>query len=436
MSLPLLESMFPLNASEKLSKPPVRSAFIFMPNGVWPKDWNPVGESSQNHCSSPLLANLKKVEKEFILFENLWNKKTVGRNGHWPKVPAFLGGGYVVKSSGRNIDVGGTSVDQLMAQKMGSHTPLPSLELSIDRPRSDVDHAGGGFAKIYGNHISWRNRYTPVASERVPLMAFNRMFKSGARPNIQGMKPNSPELKKSMVYDDKSILDIVREDAKSLQKEISERDREKLDEYFESVRSIEIQIQNSLQPHSRWENKEKFTFTQPEKGIPKDHEKHIRLMQDLILLAFWTDSTRVASLMLGNAQSDRNYSFLTGIRGSHHQLSHHREEEKALSQYRQIVHFNVKQLAYFLEKMSSMNEGSGSLLDNSMVLFGSSIKDGNWHSEPNLPIILAGKGGGSIQSGKRITMPEKTPLCNLYLSMLNVMNVSETSFGDSTGKIF
>ncbi|MCM8525415.1 MAG: DUF1552 domain-containing protein, partial [Lentisphaeraceae bacterium] len=159
-------------------------------------------------------------------------------------------------------------------------------------------------------------------------------------------------------------------------------------------------------------------------------------MLDLILLAFWTDSTRVASLMLGNAQSDRNYSFLTGIRGSHHQLSHHREEEKALSQYRQIVHFNVKQLAYFLEKMSSMNEGSGSLLDNSMVLFGSSIKDGNWHSEPNLPIILAGKGGGSIQSGKRITMPEKTPLCNLYLSMLNVMNVSETSFGDSTGKIF
>lgn len=435
MALPLLESMFSLKAADTLKKPPVRSAFIFMPNGVWPKDWDPTGEGESYECNTPFLKHLSNVKEDFILLENLWNKKTVGRNGHWPKVPAFLGGGYVTKSSGRNIDVGQASIDQVLAHKIGHHTPLPSLELGIDKPRFSVDAAGGGFARIYGNHISWRNRYTPVARERVPLLAFNRLFKSSLSAKKAGMNIKGYDVKKSIAYDDSSILDAVKEDAKSLHKTISSKDREKIDEYFESVRAVERQIQHSFTPQKRWKNKTKFAFETPEARIPKDHKKHIRLMLDVMLLAFWTDTTRVASLMLGNAQSDKGYSFLSGVKGSHHELSHHREKPEVLNQYKQIVHFNMRQIAYFLEKMSQMNENHGSLLDNSMVLFGSSIKDGNRHSEKNLPLILAGKAGGEIRSGRRLTSAPETPLSNLYLSILDLMGQKQESFGDSSGAL-
>ncbi|MCM8531890.1 MAG: DUF1552 domain-containing protein [Lentisphaeraceae bacterium] len=435
MSLPLLESMFSLKAAEDLKKPPVRSAFIFMPNGVWPKDWDPQGEGEKYECNTPFLKHLSNVKDDFILLENLWNEKTVGRNGHWPKVPAFLGGGHVTQSSGRNIDVGQASIDQVLAQGIGHQTPLPSLELGIDRSRFSVDTAGGGFAKLYGNHISWRNRYTPVARERVPLLAFNRLFKSSTFPKATGLKVGGRDVKQSIAYDDSSILDAVREDAKSLNKTISSKDREKIDEYFESVRAVERQIQHSFIPQKRWRNKAEFTFETPEAKIPKDHEKHVRLMLDVMLLAFWTDTTRVSSLMLGNAQSDKGYSFLPGVEGSHHELSHHREKPEVLNQYKQIVHFNMRQVAYFLEKMKQMNEGHGSLLDNSMVLFGSSIKDGNRHSEKNLPLILAGKAGGRVRSGRRLTSAPETPLCNLYLSMLNTMGQKQQSFGDSSGAV-
>ncbi|MCM8535356.1 MAG: DUF1552 domain-containing protein [Lentisphaeraceae bacterium] len=435
MALPWLESMSSVYGADKLSKPPVRTAFMFMPNGVWPKDWTPKGSGEKYNVNTPFLSHLRNVKDDFILMENLWNKKTVGRNGHWPKVPAFLGGGFVVRTTGRNMDVGQASLDQELAKHIGHKTPLPSLELSVDEPRTGIDNAGGGFARIYGNHISWRDTHTPVASERIPLMAFNRLFKSGPMPQIPGMKPNSPAMKRSMAYDDSSILDLVRDDAKSLQRKISINDREKVDEYFESVRAVERQIQNSMTPQKRWVNEGRFELTKPEAGIPKDHETHLRLMLDIMLLAFWTDSTRISSFMFGNAQSGKNYSFLPGVKGSFHGLSHHREDPKVLKQYNQIIHFHMKQVAYVLEKMKSMNEGGSSLLDNSMVLFGSTIKDGNKHHERDLPIILAGKGGGAIRSGRRITSAKETPLCNLYMSMSDIMGVKQKAFGDSTGKI-
>ena len=435
MALPMLESMTPVYGTDKLAKPPIRAAFIFMPNGVWPKDWDPAGQGEKFEANTPFLKNFENVKEECTLLQNLWNANSKGRNGHWPKVPAFLGGGYVERSTVRNLGVGRTSVDQVMAREIGHKTSLPSLELGIDEPRSGIDSVGGGFTRLYGNHISWRGPRTPVASERIPLYAFNRLFKSGKAPKIPGLKPDTVSYKESMLYDSTSVLDLVREEAKSLQRKISRDDREKIDEYFETVRAIELQISNSMIPQKRWVNQTKFEFTRPEAGIPENHEAHVRLMLDILLLAFWTDSTRISTFMLGNAQSKHDYSFLPGVKGTFHELSHHREKTELLKQYKDIVHYNLRQVSYVMEKMKSMNEGQGNLLDNSMLLFGSTIKDGNNHQEHDLPLILAGKAQGKIQSGKIIKSPEKTPLNNLYVSMLNVMGIKRDKIGDSTGKI-
>ena len=222
---------------------------------------------------------------------------------------------------------------------------------------------------------------------------------------------------------------------KNCKKKISINDREKLDEYFESVRAVERQIQNSMKPQKRWANKGTFELPRPEGGIPKDHETHVRLMLDIMILAFWTDTTRISSFMFGNAQSGHNYSFLPGVKGSFHGLSHHREEQKVLKQYEAIGHYHMKHLAYFLNRMKSLDEGGSSLLDNSQVLFGSTLKDGNRHTEEDLPLILAGKAGGQIRTGRRLIAKKDTPLCDLYVQMMNNMGVMADKFGDSKGKL-
>lgn len=435
MALPWLECMTPVYGKERLKAPPVRSAFMFMPNGVWPKDWTPSGKGEKYELDTPLLKHFKHVKEELILLENLWNEQSVGRNGHWPKVPVFLSGGHVARTTERNVNVQRASLDQVMAKELGKHTPLPSLELGIDEPRQGIDQVGGGFARLYGNYISWRNDQIPVASERVPLMAYNRLFKSGPMPSFPGMQLDDPKIKASMIYDDVSVLDLVKQDAKRIQTKLSQYDRDKIDEYFESVRSIELQIRNTMIPQIRWENKKSYELDKPEEGIPEDHQTHIRLMLDIMLMAFWTDSTRISTFMFGNAQSSKDYSFLPGVKGHFHSLSHHKEEKEGLKQYNKVLHFHMKQVAWFLEKMKSLDEGGSSLLDNSMVLFGSTIKDGNRHTEEDLPLILAGKAGGKIKSGRRLTSAPKTPLCNLYVSMLEIMGVKRDAFGDSRGKI-
>jgi len=408
---------------------------MFMPNGVWPKDWTPSGTGEAYEPDSPFLTHLKNVKNDFILLENLWNEQSVGRNGHWPKVPVFLSGGRVARTTERNVNVQRSSLDQVMAREIGHHTPLPSLELSIDKPVQGIDQVGGGFARLYGNYISWRNDHIPVAGERLPLMAYNRLFKSGPMPSFAGINPNSPEIKNSVIYDDTSVLDLVSRDAKALQSKISINDREKIDEYFESVRAIEIQIKNSMTPQIRWHNESKYPLNIPDAGVPNDHQTHIRLMLDIMLMAFWTDSTRISTFMFGNAQSGKNYSFLPGVEGSFHSLSHHKEEPEALIKYNKVIHFHMRQMAWLLEKMKTLKEGESSLLDNSMVFFGSTIKDGNRHTEEDLPLILAGKAGGAIRSGRRLTSAPKTPLCNLYVEMLNLMTIKSDSFGDSKGRL-
>jgi len=441
LALPWLQAMAP-NAlgSESLSSPPKRIAFLFVPNGVRSDQWNPPKKENEKENDqfdlTPMLQPLSGVKEELIVLENLWNKKTVGRNGHWPKVPAWLSGGFVERTSGRDINTGGISLDQALADKIGDRTPLPSLELGVDAAYTGVDNTGGGFTRIYGSHIAWRDPHTPVPKEIVPRLAFDRLFRTTtAGPVVSGFNPRQKAVADSLSRDDTSVLDLVLEDAKSLRKKVGEADKAKLDEYFESVRSVETRIQSALRPQKRWINDGRFDVPRPGPGIPESHEEHVRLMLDILVLAFWTDTTRISTFMLGNAQTGRNFSFIDGVNGSFHGLSHHRNQENERQQYENIVLWHLKQYAYLIDKMRGLDEGQGSLLDNSLVFYGSSIKDGNSHQERDLPLLLAGKGGSNIRTNRRITAPKETPLCNLYLSLLHHMGIQSDTFGDSTGPL-
>lgn len=433
LALPWMEAMGRrLYGAEVLSRPPLRTAFVFMPNGVNPEHWTPPGTGERWELT-PMLRPLARVKDDILLLENLFHTKTAGRNGHWPKVPAWLHGGYVVRTSGRDLDVGGTSVDQVMAQHIGDRTPLPTLELGIDPTRSGVDNVGGGFAKVYGSHIAWRDPHTPVPKEIIPQLAFDRLFRTAsAAPVVSGFNPNQPAVIQSLQRDETSVLDLVREEAQSIKRRISANDNLKLQEYMESVRSIEKRIEATLKPQKRWINEGRFDLPRPGPGIPSDHREHVRLMLDILVLAFWTDSTRIATFMFGDAQSGRNFDFL-GIKGSWHSLSHHLNEAKTKANYEAIATWHIGEFAYLVEKMRSLDEGGTSLLDNSMILFGSSLKDGNRHDHKNLPLVLAGRAQGTLRPGRRVIAPPETPLCNLHLAMLHRNGIMLPSFGDSTG---
>jgi len=263
MALPWLEAMSPAAGpgSLKLAEPPLRMAFLFMPNGVRPDHWTPAGDAATDYEITPHLKPIERHRSEFTLLENLWNENTVGRNGHWPKVPAWLSGGYVERSTGRDIDTGATSVDQFAARHVGTKTPLPSLELGIDEPRTGIDNIGGGFARILGSYISWRDPHTPVVKEIVPKLAFDRLFRTKSAPVISGVNPRHQSVMQSLQRDDKSILDLVLEDAKSVRLKGSQHDRTKIDEYLESVRSVERRIEASLRPQKRWINEASSTLS-------------------------------------------------------------------------------------------------------------------------------------------------------------------------------
>ena len=420
-------------AGDRLAKPPLRSAFLFKPNGMRPDQWTPEGDGEQYELS-PLLKPLAALKGDFSILENLWNEQAVGRNGHWPKIPAYLSGGYVVRTSGRDLDIGGQTADQLLAQKIGDRTPLPSFELGVDEAYSGVDNIGGGFTRIYGSHIAWRDRHTPVPKEIVPRLAFDRLFRTGPKaPVVSGFTTRQPAVAESLATDDASVLDLVLEDAKDLRRKVGVEDQAKLDEYLTSVRSVETQIENALKPQKRWINEGRFDLPRPGPGIPEDFTEHTRLMLDVLVLAFWNDMTRVATYMFGNAQTGRNFSFLDGVRGSYHSLSHHKNEPKGVATYVKINHWHTVQLAYLLGRMKDLKEADGTLLDHSQVLFGCTIKDGNAHQEHDLPVLLAGGGNGAYHPGRRVRFAEDTPLCNVLLRMLHTAGLERDAFGDSTG---
>jgi hypothetical protein len=411
---------------KKAVQAPVRMACIYFPNGVWEKEWFPT-EEGENYTMPSSLKPLEKHRKDFLVFSGLDKKHSHQGDGHYAKTANYLTGLSVRKTPGKDISVGGISIDQLAAQQVGKHTPLPSLELGIDPVVSGID-AVVGFTRLYGCYISWRTPTTPIAKEINPRLAYQKLF--GV---IKAGKGSPADQRKT--DDNKALLDLVLDDAHSLRNRLGRDDQYKLDEYLDSVRDVE----RRLEFFSRTDIRDFRPETAPgedialPKGVPGAHQEHVRLMLDLMAIAFWTDSTRISSFMFANDVSPKNFGpIIPGVNGSHHEFSHHQNQKDKIEPYARINQWHCEQLAYFLDKLKAIKEGDKTLLDNSMILFGSSFSDGNRHDPNNLPILLAGHAGGKIKSGRHIPCKKDTPLCNLYVSMLDRMGTPVESFGDST----
>ena len=413
IGLPWLESLAP---AAEAAGPPVRFAALFMGNGVNSRHWGAtMGSAGIEFAKSlaPLAPHAAKVN----VFQGLWNPNATNDNGHYPKMNVLSG--LKVKRTTTDVEVG-TSVDQLMAGSVGKATPLPSIVLGTEPPGYSTD---SGYTQIYSAYVSWSSPTTPAPKEIVPRQAFDQLFDDGSRRRA-----------------DASVLDLVAAEAASLRGRLGGRDRAKLDEYFTSVRELERRIERSAEESQRetgghgWRpTVTKPSLERPGPGIPTEPREHLELMCDILLLAFQMDRTRVATLMLNNDLSNMNFGFLGGIHGGQHELSHHANNADRLDQYQRVNEYHIALLTRLLAKMDATSEGERTLLDNSMVLFCSSLMDGNSHDSKELPIVLAGGGGGTIQGGRvhDLRGREDRRLCRLHLALMQRMGVEVGRFGDA-----
>jgi hypothetical protein len=422
MGLPLLEAMRPARAFAAAAKPPVRMAFVSFPNGAIMDAWRPTGEGA-NFELGPTMQPLADLKPHLTVFSGLAQEngfaKGDGAGDHARSSASLLTGAHPVKTSGANIRVG-QSVDQAAAERIGHLTRLPSLEIGIERGR-DAGSCDSGYSCAYSNSISWKNATTPMPKEINPRLVFERLFTN----TISGSGPS----RRSRVR--QSVLDLVSEQAADLKSRLGSTDQQKIDQYFTSVREIEQRIARAGQ--QRHEPSEVPDFDVPE-GVPADLVEHIRLMYDLMALAFQTDTTRIITFMSANEGSNRPYR-MVGVNNGHHELSHHRNDEEKVEQLKKIDQFLITEFARFLNNLRAIPEGDGTLLDNCMIMYGSGLSDGNRHRHDDLPIILAGRAGGTINSGRHIAIPSGAPLNNLFLSMLDRVGAGVAALGDSTGRI-
>ncbi len=427
----MLESLAPVSATDAAASgalaggtgttPPVRVGFVYVPNGANMADWTPKqvgGDFELPYILEPLAS----VKSDFCVFSGLTHDKARpngdGAGDHARASAAFLTGAQPRKTSGVDIHVG-VSVDQVIGNKVGTRTPFRTLELGIDRGQSS-GNCDSGYSCAYQYNISWRTPTSPVPPETNPRLAFDRLFSNGD-------PSDSEELRVRRQGYRKSILDFVMEDARALNPKLGRTDQRKLDEYLSSVRDLERRIEFTEKMATE------ITGKRPV-GEPHDYTEHVRLMYDVMLLAFQTDSTRVASFIVAHDGSNRPHPFI-GVNEGHHDLSHHGNDPEKKAKIAKINRFHAEQFAYFLERMRSIREGNGTLLDNCMIVYGSGIADGDAHAHDNLPVLVAGRAGGGLTSGRHVRVAKETPMTNLYLSMMDRMGVSMERFGDSTGKL-
>jgi len=429
VALPWLESLgFAAGAAPAaaMAGPPRRLAFLYVPNGVNMAEWTPKGEGKLGDLAGALQP-LEAFKDSLNVLSGLTLDKARangdGPGDHARAMAAFLTGRQPRKTQGADIKVG-MSADQHVATTVGDQTRFPSLELGIERG-GNTGNCDSGYSCAYSHNLSWRSESTPNAKSTDPKQVFDRLF-GGNDP-----KELAEARAKRDLYS-KSILDFVNEDAKGLNKTLGLGDQKKLDEYLTSVREVEQRIEKARQAQSGPVVKPNMPAPT---GVPKELQDHMRLMADLMVLAFQTDLTRVATFPLADDGSNRPYKMIDVAEG-HHDLSHHGSDAKKLEKIKKINTFHIEQFAYLLGKLKEVKEANGStLLDNSMLVYGSGIGDGNAHNHDNLPILLAGKGGGTIEGGRHLVFAKKTdtPLMNLYLSLFERMGAPAKSFGDSTG---
>ena len=427
MALPWLEGMS-LGRTRGLTTvagaadgPPVRLAYVFMPNGVNYPAWEPIGEGA-DYVLSPTLEPLAGVRKHLNIYTGLTLKKARangdGPGDHARSSASFLTGQQARKTAGNDIH-NGISIDQLAAKEIGTRTRLPSLELGCEYGPS-AGNCDSGYSCAYSSNISWRDETTPMPKLIDPAAAFERLFGDATQAAAA----------KDRLSRRQSILDFVLEDSRTLAGSLGNADRRKLDQFQTGVREIELRIERARKESEP----RKLPDAKAPLGIPEKVSEHMDLMYDMLLLAFQTDTTRVSTLMLAVDGSNRAFPEID-IKEGHHHLSHHQNNAEMIEKIRRIDKFHVERFGRFIQRLSETREGEGSLLDNSLILLGGGISDGNAHNHENLPIIMAGRGGSTLETGRLVRTPKETPLCNLYLAMLERAGCPQQSFADSTGTL-
>lgn len=431
VSLPALEAFRPAMAAgagkiaaTTASGAPLRMAYLYIPNGVNVSQWRPKGVGADYEMGATF-GPMKDHRKDFQVFTGFEHRNaSAGRDGagdHARSNATFLTGRRAKKTAGSDIQLG-ISVDQVAANAVSSFTRLPSIELSSDGVRKSGS-CDSGYSCAYQFNLSWRSETQPMTPENNPRAVFERLFGAGSAKERQESFARRFASKKSM-------LDFIQHDARSLHRHLGRNDQQKLDEYLTGVREIEVQIEKvesmGLPPDPG---------VPAPKGIPGDYGEHMRLMMDMMVLAFMTDSTRIASYLLAHDGSNRNFK-AAGVSEGHHSISHHKGNKDNLAKIAKIDKYYMEQFAYFVDKMKNTEDVDGkSLLHNSMVVYGGAISDGNAHSHDDLPIIVAGQAGGKFKSGGHVHLGGKVPLSNLYVRMLNELGVESERFGDSTGAL-
>lgn len=428
IALPLLDAMRPATALAGATpgKPPVRMAFFFVPNGAHMPDWTPTADGADFDLPW-ILDPLQPYKHDLLVLSGLAHDhgRSNGDGGgdHARSAGSWLTGAQPLKNEGSQIRLG-VSVDQVAAQMIGQRTRFASIELGLEAGRQG-GKCDTGYSCAYSNNISWRDEVTPMTREINPRLIFERLF-AQELPREQGASYARRKVFR------KSILDFVMEDAKTLSAKVGGSDREKIDQYLTSVRDIEQRVERAEKMVTA--NTEVARGYEVPDGIPESYEDHVRIMGDMIVLAFQADVTRIATCMLANEGSNRSYRNI-GVSDGHHNLSHHQGDKSKQEKIREINRFHITQLAYVLNKLKSIPEGAGTMLDNCMIAYGAGLADGNAHAHDNLPMLLAGGGGGTIATGRHLRYRAETPMCNLFVSMLERMGAPVSSFGDSTGAL-
>jgi hypothetical protein len=402
---------------------PRRMLFLYVPNGVNLKQWTPTTEGA-DFVLPPTLEPLAPLKSELLVLSGFTNNRARangdGPGDHARACAAFLTASQPFKTDGAGIHLG-VSVDQVAAQAIGNRTRFRSLEIGCD-PGAESGQCDSGYSCAYTSNVSWSTPHTPMAKETDPKLVFDRLF-------LGDDASESAEVRARRARDRRSILDFVREDAAALEKKLGATDRRKLDEYQSGVRELERRIELLARDGGATE-----CAGERPSGTPASYPEHVRLFSDILVLAFRCDVTRIATFMLANEASNRSYSF-AGAPEGHHELSHHGGDATKLEKVAKINRFHIGELAHLLTRLHEIDEGGESLLDRSMVVYGSGISDGNRHNHEELPILLAGRGGGTIRPGRHVRSPKETPLANLYVSLLDRMGVEVATFGDSSARL-
>ena len=420
IALPYLDAMTPAFASA--AKPVTRAAFVYTANGIIMKDWTPT-EIGNNFDLSKTLSPLRNFQDQTVIISGLDHKNGEalgdGPGDHARAGASWLTGAHPKKTRGADIR-NGQSIDQAIAQQIGQTTPLPSLEIGLQ----DVRMVGGcdsGYSCAYSNTISWSSPTTPLPYETNPRRVFESLFGDG--------ETTDPKARAMQLKQNRSLLDFVLQDPQRLVPKLGASDRSKLSDYLDSVREVERRIQNVEQREAA----ELPALDRPE-GIPPSFEDHLKIMSDLIAIAFQADLTRVVTFMFSREGGNRAYPSI-GVPDAHHGLSHHQNDPVRMARLQSIDQYHVEMFSYLLGKLRDSADDTGSILENSVVLYGSSLSDSNAHLHNNLPTVLVGGASGKLKGGRHLRVPDGTPMTNMLLSIADGLDVPIEKFGDSSGHL-